>query len=119
MCAQAMIPFDEAELAHIASLDARADVDMLRTELPSLHEGCLRMLELGTLLLQMCAQRPLPSPTLSFLWLDLHMFETLRCSATCARNFASVHSHLLAFIDNRMSCVVLLQKEATAGMQRH
>ena len=51
-----MIPFDEAELAYIGRLDARADVELLRTELPSLHEGCLRMLELGTLLLQMCAQ---------------------------------------------------------------
>ena len=50
-----MIPFDEAELAYIAGLNATADVEMLRSELPSLHEGCLRMLELGTLLLQMCA----------------------------------------------------------------
>ena len=53
-----MIPFDEAELAYIAGLNAAADVEMLRSELPSLHEGCLRMLELGTLLLQMCARHP-------------------------------------------------------------
>ena len=57
-CGQAMIPFDDAELAYIAGLNAAADVDMLRSELPSLHEGCLRMLELGTLLLQMCARPP-------------------------------------------------------------
>jgi hypothetical protein len=70
-----MIPFDEAELGYIARLDAAADVDMLRTELPSLHEGCLRMLELGTLLLQMCAAGPLllSPPALEFCLASHHL----------------------------------------------
>jgi len=49
---QAMIPFSEEELAYIARLDVAADIALLRAELPSLHQGCLRVLEISTTLLQ-------------------------------------------------------------------
>ena len=49
---QAMVPFSKSELSYIANLDAAADITLLRTELPSLHEGCLRVLEVSTLVLQ-------------------------------------------------------------------
>lgn len=52
---QAMMPFDREELDYIASLDAAADVEMLRREVPSLREESLRLLEVSTLLLQRCA----------------------------------------------------------------
>ena len=47
-----MIPFSEEELAYIARLDVAADIALLRAELPSLHQGCLRVLEISTTLLQ-------------------------------------------------------------------
>ena len=52
---QAMLPFDKEELAYIASLDAKADVELLRKELPDIHEASFRVLELSTLLLQKAA----------------------------------------------------------------
>lgn len=52
---QAMMPFDKEELAYIASLDAKADVELLRKELPDIHEASFRVLELATLLLQKAA----------------------------------------------------------------
>lgn len=52
---QAMLPFDKEELEYIANLDATADVELLRKELPDIHESSFRILELATLLLQECA----------------------------------------------------------------
>ncbi|KAK9829280.1 hypothetical protein WJX72_004922 [[Myrmecia] bisecta] len=52
---QAMIPFDEEELSYIEALDPTADADLLRREVPSLHEGCLRLLEVSTSVLKHCA----------------------------------------------------------------
>lgn len=52
---QAMLPFDKEELEYIANLDAAADVELLRKELPDIHESSFRILELATLLLQECA----------------------------------------------------------------
>lgn len=52
---QAMLPFDKEELEYIANLDAKADVDLLRRELPDIHEASFRVLELSTMLLQQCA----------------------------------------------------------------
>ncbi len=49
-----MIPFDDEELEYIARLDARADADLLRRELPSLRDSCLRTMEVSTTLLQVC-----------------------------------------------------------------
>ena len=49
---QAMIPFDDEELEYIARLDAQADADLLRRELPSLRDSCLRTMEVSTTLLQ-------------------------------------------------------------------
>ena len=50
-----MIPFSEDELDYIARLDAEADMDLLRRELPSLREESLRTLQVATILLQRCA----------------------------------------------------------------
>lgn len=50
-----MIPFSEDELEYIARLDAEADMDLLRRELPSLREESLRTLQVATILLQRCA----------------------------------------------------------------
>lgn len=47
-----MIPFDEEELAYIAALDPVADVELLRRELPSLRDSCLRTLHVSTMLLK-------------------------------------------------------------------
>ena len=47
-----MIPFDDEELAYIAALDPDADVELLRRELPSLRDSCLRTLEVSTTLLK-------------------------------------------------------------------
>ncbi|CAL8468513.1 g8053 [Coccomyxa elongata] len=52
---QAMMPFSEEELDYISRLDAAADKELLRRELPSLREESLRTLEVATLLLQRCA----------------------------------------------------------------
>eukprot|EP00798_Chlamydomonas_sp_ICE-L_P023283 gene23283-30518_t len=49
---QSMQPFTEDELLYIKALDIEADKEMLRKELPSLRPECLRVLELGTTLLQ-------------------------------------------------------------------
>eukprot|EP00891_Asterochloris_glomerata_P001413 jgi/Astpho2/1413/e_gw1.00025.68.1_t len=49
---QAMIPFDEGELAYIASLDAARDVALLKQELPALRVESLRILEVSTVLLK-------------------------------------------------------------------
>jgi hypothetical protein len=52
---QAMLPFGREELDYIAALDAKADVEMLRQEVPSLRVESLRVLEVCTSLLQACA----------------------------------------------------------------
>ena len=60
-----MIPFSEDELEYIARLDAAADMDLLRRELPSLREESLRTLQVATILLQRCAAAGDPSCTAS------------------------------------------------------
>ncbi|KAL4448442.1 hypothetical protein ABPG75_005661 [Micractinium tetrahymenae] len=52
---QAMMPFGREELDYIAALDAKADIRMLRTEVPSLRVESLRVLEVCTTLLKECA----------------------------------------------------------------
>ena len=52
---QASLPFSAEALAFIAALDGEADAALLRRELPMLREGCLRVLQLTTLLLQRAA----------------------------------------------------------------
>lgn len=54
---QAMLPFGPEELEYIARLDPRADVELLRRELPrgSLREESFRVLEVSTTLLKKCA----------------------------------------------------------------
>ena len=49
---QAMQPFGVEEREAVAALDIEADLDLLRRELPSLHVGCLRVLRIGTLVVQ-------------------------------------------------------------------
>ncbi|KAJ6808186.1 phosphatidylinositol 4-kinase gamma 5-like [Iris pallida] len=52
---QASIPFSDDELVYIANLDPVRDSDMLRTELPMIHEACLRVLVLCTTFLKEAA----------------------------------------------------------------
>lgn len=54
---QAMLPFGPEELEYISKLDPRADVELLRRELPhgSLREESFRVLEVSTTLLKKCA----------------------------------------------------------------
>jgi hypothetical protein len=52
---QASIPFSEEELEYIEALDPLYDCSLLRDELPSLREACLRMLMLSTTFLKMAA----------------------------------------------------------------
>ncbi|GBG78650.1 hypothetical protein CBR_g27876 [Chara braunii] len=52
---QASRPFSEEELRYIEKLDAEKDVQMLRRELPTLREACLRMLVLSTTFLKRAA----------------------------------------------------------------
>ena len=49
------MPFGREELDYIAGLDAKADVALLRRELPSLREESLRCLEVATAVLKKCA----------------------------------------------------------------
>lgn len=52
---QASFPFTEEELAYIERLDPARDIDMLRKQLPTLREACLRMLVLSTTFLKQAA----------------------------------------------------------------
>ncbi|KAJ6847995.1 phosphatidylinositol 4-kinase gamma 5-like [Iris pallida] len=52
---QASIPFSDDELEYIAKLDPGRDSDMLRMELPMIHEACLRVLVLCTIFLKEAA----------------------------------------------------------------
>uniref|UniRef100_A0A1D1XH27 1-phosphatidylinositol 4-kinase n=1 Tax=Anthurium amnicola TaxID=1678845 RepID=A0A1D1XH27_9ARAE len=52
---QASIPFSEEELDYISNLDPAKDSDMLRMELPMIHEACLRVLVLCTIFLKEAA----------------------------------------------------------------
>ncbi|KAL2896075.1 Phosphatidylinositol 4-kinase gamma 6 [Bienertia sinuspersici] len=52
---QASIPFSEDELQYIANLDPFHDSEMLRVELPMIHEACLRVLVLCTIFLKEAA----------------------------------------------------------------
>ncbi|KAJ4828348.1 hypothetical protein Tsubulata_033424 [Turnera subulata] len=49
---QASIPFSEAELEYIGNLDPFKDAELLRKELPSLRESCIRVLILCTIFLK-------------------------------------------------------------------
>jgi len=51
---QAGLPLDGPTLAYIAALDPDADVALLQDELPSLRDESLRVLQVGTRLLQRC-----------------------------------------------------------------
>ncbi|CAA0822476.1 Phosphatidylinositol 4-kinase gamma 7 [Striga hermonthica] len=52
---QASIPFSDDELDYIANLDPARDSDMLRSELPMIRDGCLRVLVLCTVFLKEAA----------------------------------------------------------------
>lgn len=52
---QASVPFSEDELHYIANLDPFYDSEMLREELPMIHEACLRVLVLCTIFLKEAA----------------------------------------------------------------
>lgn len=52
---QASIPFSEDELKYIANLDPFYDTEMLRVELPMIHEACLRVLIVCTIFLKEAA----------------------------------------------------------------
>ena len=56
---QAKIPFDEEELAYIASLDAAADAAFLEQELPWLSEGSLRTLQVLHLIIHIAISHQL------------------------------------------------------------
>ncbi|XP_024385722.1 phosphatidylinositol 4-kinase gamma 6 [Physcomitrium patens] len=53
---QASIPFSEEELDYIEKLDPIKDCNLLRKELPTLREACLRMLVLSTTFLKLAAE---------------------------------------------------------------
>ncbi len=83
---QAMIPFSEDELEYIARLDAEADMDLLRRELPSLREESLRTLQVATILLQRCAAAGaffLPMLLFSSLLTARVRSASCRCSCVC------------------------------------
>ncbi|XP_021739369.1 phosphatidylinositol 4-kinase gamma 6-like [Chenopodium quinoa] len=52
---QASIPFSEDELQYIENLDPFYDSELLRVELPMIHEACLRVLILCTIFLKEAA----------------------------------------------------------------
>ncbi|GMN53302.1 hypothetical protein TIFTF001_022437 [Ficus carica] len=49
---QALVPFSESEVAYISNLDPFKDAELLRTEIPSLREACIRVLVLCTIFLK-------------------------------------------------------------------
>jgi len=49
---QASVPFSESEVAYISNLDPFKDAELLRTEIPSLREACIRVLVLCTMFLK-------------------------------------------------------------------
>lgn len=52
---QASVPFSESEVDYISNLDPFKDAELLRTELPSLSEACIRVLVLCTIFLKQAA----------------------------------------------------------------
>lgn len=52
---QASVPFSESEVAYISNLDPFKDAELLRTEIPSLREACIRVLVLCTIFLKRAA----------------------------------------------------------------
>lgn len=52
---QASVPFSEPEIEYICNLDPYKDAEILRTELPSLHESSIRVLILCTIFLKRAA----------------------------------------------------------------
>lgn len=52
---QTLAPFTEDELQYIRDLDIERDKAILRQELPNLRPECLRILEVSTTLLKLCA----------------------------------------------------------------
>ncbi|XP_024370517.1 phosphatidylinositol 4-kinase gamma 6 isoform X2 [Physcomitrium patens] len=53
---QASIPFSKEELDYIEKLDPAKDCSLLRKELPTMREACLRMLVLCTIFLKLAAE---------------------------------------------------------------
>ena len=53
---QASIPFSKDELEYIENLDPEYDCNLLRNELPTMREACLRMLVLSTTFLKLAAK---------------------------------------------------------------
>jgi len=53
---QSSMPFSDRELEYIESLDVKADVALLNRELPMLRVQSLRVLEVSTTLLKLCAR---------------------------------------------------------------
>ena len=51
-----MLPFTDEELQYIKQLDAEADCELLRQELPWLRDDCLRTLTIATTLLKVGLQ---------------------------------------------------------------
>lgn len=56
---QASIPFSKEELEYIEKLDPGYDCNLLRKELPTMREACLRMLVLSTTFLKLAAKEGL------------------------------------------------------------
>ncbi|CAM8880366.1 unnamed protein product [Rhodiola kirilowii] len=52
---QAALPFSEMEAEYISNLDPLKDAEMLRTELPSIRESCIRIMILCTIFLKRAA----------------------------------------------------------------
>ncbi|KAF3442190.1 hypothetical protein FNV43_RR16106 [Rhamnella rubrinervis] len=52
---QASVPFSESEVDYISNLDPFKDAELLRAELPSLREACIRVLVLCTIFLKQAA----------------------------------------------------------------
>lgn len=52
---QAAVPFSEYEVDYISNLDPFKDAELLRTQLPSLREACIRVLVLCTIFLKQAA----------------------------------------------------------------
>jgi len=49
---QASVPFSESEVAYVSDLDPFKDAELLRTEIPTLRESCVRVLVLCTIFLK-------------------------------------------------------------------
>ncbi|XP_062200147.1 phosphatidylinositol 4-kinase gamma 1-like [Phragmites australis] len=95
---QASLPFSDAEMAYVASLDPFKDAEMLRAELPSLNEPAIRILTLCTIFLKRAAAAGLcladigDMMTREFTAMGEEGLSTLE--ALCKRAHDSVHPPL-------------------------